>query len=158
MQNGFELRPGNNGDIEAVTALVFSILRSYGLAPDQGATDGDLLDIERFYHQAGGCFDVLVATEHDEIIGTVGLHPLGLETVELRKMYLHPGYRGRGFGRLLLNHALEQARRKRFQRVYLETSTVLKEAIGLYQSAGFQPCSTDRLPPRCDLAMHLMML
>jgi putative acetyltransferase len=157
MQTGFNLRPGTNGDIEAVTELVFSILRSYALAPDHSATDGDLLDLERFYHQAGGCFDVLVETEHHQIIGTVGLHPLDAKTVELRKMYLHSGYRGRGLGRYLLNHALEKARGKGFHRVYLETATVLKEAIGLYRSAGFQPCSTGCLPPRCDLAMELIM-
>jgi putative acetyltransferase len=71
-------------------------------------------------------------------------------TCELRKMYLHRDYRGKGHGRGLLEHALAEARRLGFRNVTLETASVLKEAIHLYEHYGFQPCQPTHLSPRCD--------
>ena len=49
-------------------------------------------------------------------------------------MYLHKSQRGRGLGKFLLDSALAQARELGFTRVTLETASVLKEAIALYES------------------------
>ena len=74
---------------------------------------------------------------------------------ELRKMYLHRDYRGKGHGKWLLEHALAEARRLGFKSVTLETASVLKEAIRLYERYGFQPCRPAHLSPRCDQAYIL---
>jgi putative acetyltransferase len=157
LPDGFSLRSATNRDGPEITTLVFSILASYGLSSDHRSTDADLSDIQAYYHDSGGCFDVLVDNSAGKIIGTVGLHPMKEGMVELRKMYLHASYRGRGLGRFLLEHALTQARRRRFDSVFLETSSVLREALCLYQSAGFQKCSSEHLAARCDQAMILRL-
>ena len=87
------IRPATNADREKVRALIFAVLDEYGLDPAPKTTDKDLDDLEGFY--AGGAFVVLETSEGD-IIGTVGLLPLGDGVVELRKMYLKPAARGRG--------------------------------------------------------------
>jgi len=70
-------------------------------------------------------------------------------------MYLHRDYRGQGLGKGLLDNALADARRLGFASVVLETASVLKEAIALYESYGFTPYQPDHLAPRCDQAYIL---
>ena len=153
---GLLLRPATNADGQAVAELIVGILTRYGLSPDHTSTDIDLTDLQGFYRD--GLFDALVEKDSGRIIGTVGLHPLDGTSVELRKMYLDPAFRGRGLGRFLLNYALEESRQRGFKRVVLETATILTEALNLYRSAGFKPCQALHAPAkRCDLTMELLL-
>jgi putative acetyltransferase len=149
-----QLRPATNADSPAVRDLVFAALREYGLSPDPDGTDADLRDIESSYPRRGGAFDVLEAS-HGRILGCVGLYPLGVETCELRKMYLAPGARGCGLGRRLLDAALTTAKKLGFRFVTLETASVLKEAIALYTRYGFKPYTPDHMSKRCNQAYAL---
>jgi len=148
------LRRATNLDREKISALVFEVLREYGLSPDPCRTDADLADIASHYHGRGGIFDVLETTD-GAVVGSVGLYPIDRSTCELRKMYLHSSFRGKGLGRHLLEHALERVKELGFSRVTLETASVLKEAIALYQSYGFRPYTPDHLAGRCDQAHYL---
>jgi len=148
------LRPATNADSAEIQRLVFGVLSEYGLKPDPDGTDADLGDIEANYQASGGCFDVLV-DEAGQIVGSVGLFPVSPGVCELRKMYLARTARGQGQGRRLLEHALAQARKLGFVRVELETATVLKEAIALYERTGFRRCAPAHLAPRCDSAYYL---
>jgi len=150
----FTIRPATNADRDAIVAVVFGVLAEYGLSPDPATTDADLNDIERAYRANGGMFDVLLGPD-GAIIGTVGLFPMGEGTVELRKMYLLSSQRGQGLGRRMLDHALDQARALGFSRVTLETASVLKEAVALYERYGFKPYTPDHLAQRCDQAYRL---
>jgi len=139
-----------------VADLVYAVLGEYGLQPDPECTDADLKDIEQSYLRRGGAFYVL---EQDEgsIMGSYGLYPLEAGLCELRKMYLHRDYRGRGHGRRMLEDALTKARQLGFQRITLETASVLTEAIRLYERYGFQPYQPDHLSRRCDQAYLLSL-
>ena len=148
------LRPANNGDCGEIVNLVYGVLREYNLEPDAESTDADLKDIEQSYFERGGTFYVL-EEKAGSIIGAYGLYPLDDRTCELRKMYLHSSYRGKGLGKLLLENALSEARQLGFKAVVLETASVLKEAIGLYKSYGFVECRTEHLSSRCDQAYRL---
>jgi putative acetyltransferase len=152
----FEIRPATNADHERIKAVVFGVLAEYGLSPDCGKTDVDLDDIENHYFASGGLFEV-VEDERGELVGTVGLYVVDSKTCELRKMYLAPQARGQGLGKLLLERTIEQARQRSFQRIVLETASVLKEAIHLYTRFGFAPMQSDHLATRCDQAyvLHL---
>ena len=148
------LRRASNNDCEEVTRLVYGVLKEYGLEPDPGATDADLKDIEQSYFARGGMFFVLEDRD-GSIIGAYGLYPLGNQTCELRKMYLDKSHRGKGLGRFLLDSALAEARKLEFKRMTLETASVLKEAIALYESCGFVVCEPDHMSDRCDQAYML---
>jgi putative acetyltransferase len=69
-------------------------------------------------------------------------------------MYFDPTIRGRGLGRELLVKMIEKARNMGYMRVYLETASVLKQAVHLYESAGFKPVEVKHTP-RCDQAYIL---
>ena len=99
-------------------------------------------------------FDVLLDPS-GAIVGTVGLCPMGHATAELRKMYLLGSCRGQGLGRRMLEHALERAKALGFRKVTLETASVLKEAIALYERHGFTPYTPSHLAQRCDQAYYL---
>ena len=150
----YQLRPATRDDQPAVEQLVFSVLAEYGLTPDPTSTDADLRDLGGFYHDAGGTFDVLVA-DSGEILGTVGLFRISPSTCELRKMYLAREARGQGLGRRLLEHALAQATALGCTRVVLETATVLREAVHLYERYGFRAYVPEHLAARCDAAYCL---
>ncbi len=150
------LRPATNADCEQVRDLVFTVLGEYGLKPDPGCTDVDLDDIEDSYLKRGGVFYVL-EEKAGSVIGSYGLYPMDSAACELRKMYVHRDYRGKGLGKGLLEHALAEARRLGFRQVTLETASVLKEAIRLYEAYGFKPYVPTHLSCRCDQAYSLRL-
>jgi ribosomal protein S18 acetylase RimI-like enzyme len=57
-------------------------------------------------------------------------------------MYVRPQFRGRGFGKLLVNHLADFALGQGIDLLRLETGIHQTEAIGLYERMGFQ-----RIPP-----------
>lgn len=146
-------RTATNADCENVQSLVFEVLREYGLTPCLSSTDSDIADIESAYIERGGVFEV-IEDANGNILGTVGLYPIDSERVELRKMYFAKDLRGKGFGKKTLQRMIEIAREKGYKQIYLETASVLKEAVGLYQSFGFQP-TNEMHTPRCDQAYFL---
>jgi putative acetyltransferase len=148
------LRLADNKDCGEVTELVYGVLREYGLKPDPGATDIDLKDIEQSYFERGGVFYVLEEKD-GSIIASYGLYLIDEQTCELRKMYLLNAYRGKGLGKLLLEDALAKARQIGFKRMTLETASVLKEAISLYKSYGFEEFEPEHMSSRCDQAFEL---
>ncbi|HSI35241.1 MAG: GNAT family N-acetyltransferase [Phycisphaerae bacterium] len=151
--SGLTLRPATDADAPAVRELIFSVLAEFGLRPDPATTDADLYAIEATYAVPGGRFDVLVDRD-GRVIGSVALWPVDGRTVELRKMYLSQAARGRGAGRLLLDHAIARAREAGFTRMTLETARVLDGAVRLYERYGFRAYVPEHIAGRCDLAME----
>jgi N-acetylglutamate synthase-like GNAT family acetyltransferase len=97
-----------------------------------------------------------------ETVGCVALIRMdeaGDAVYELSKMAISPALRGRGIGRLLLLHVIEQARALGAHSLFLGSSTKLPNAVHLYASVGFQHVPPDRLPPmpyaRADVFMSL---
>ena len=140
------LRTITRAEGTVVQAMIFEVLREYNLAPD-----ADLADLQQFYRS--GWFAVLEWEE--QIVGSIGLLPVAEGVLELRKMYLRRAYRGRGWGRLLLERALQEASRLGTRKITLGTATVLVEAIGLYEQFGFQRTHDSHAAARCDQAWEL---
>ena len=147
-----KLRPATNADREAIEALIFGILRDYGLEPSPETTDADLADIASHYSENRGSFDVM---ENDDgrILGTVAVHRTDDDLCELRKMYLAEELRGQGWGKRLLDLAIESGRKLGYQTMWLETADSLKESHRLYERYGFQSCAPPHQSDRCDFAM-----
>ena len=60
--------------------------------------------------------------------------------LNIHDLIVFKNYRNRGIGRLLLEHACEEARKRNFCRVTLEVRTDNDTARRLYKSVGFKPC------------------
>ena len=83
-----------------------------------------------------------VAERNGALVGSVALKEVGPGHLELKTMRTSAAVRGRGLGRLLLAHALAEARASGAERVSLETGIVpaFDAARALYTSAGFTFC------------------
>lgn len=83
----------------------------------------------------------LWCAEHNgRTIGCIGIVSRG-ERAQLRWFLLDPLYRGVGLGKKLLQTALGFAKEAGFQKVYLETTDDLQDAIRMYEKAGFRKCA-----------------
>jgi GNAT superfamily N-acetyltransferase len=82
-----------------------------------------------------------VLRDGDTPAGCGGVQLFGTSYGELKRMYVRPGFRGRGFGKLLLNHLADYARKQGVGLLRLETGIHQAEAIGLYERWGFQRIS-----------------
>lgn len=152
---GFEgaiVRRASRADEAAVRELVFSILEhEYAIKPDPAKTDLDLFDLDAHYFARGGMFDVVVDAS-GSIAGCCGSYATSGEAVELRKMYVHRSLRGQGIGKRLLERAIAFSRGRGSKRIELETASVLKEAIAMYERAGFVRQAQAPHVERCDRA------
>jgi DNA-binding MarR family transcriptional regulator/GNAT superfamily N-acetyltransferase len=80
---------------------------------------------------------LLVARLRGEPIGCGALKLHGREPAEVKRMWVAPSARGLGVGRRILSELEERARRRAVGLLRLETNETLKEAGGLYRSAGY---------------------
>lgn len=150
----YRLIPASNRYTDVMKQLVFGVLVEYSLEP--GAIDFCLDDVEKHYFERGGYF-VVILDEKATVVATGGLYPLENGSLELRKMYLLAAHRGKGLGQWMLSTLLEKARALGFERVELDTASVLKEAIALYKKNGFQLFESDHIVARCDQAYELIL-
>jgi ribosomal protein S18 acetylase RimI-like enzyme len=74
--------------------------------------------------------------------GCGGIKLFGAEYGEVKRMYVRPAFRGRGLGRLMLDHLTDYARSRGVAIVRLETGIHQHAAIRLYEAYGFR-----RIPP-----------
>ncbi len=91
--------------------------------------------VSEYYSQREGGF--WVAVDGEALVGMFGLESSTDSGMELRRMYVDPDLRRRGIARTMLVFAEEECRRRNRPRLNL-TSELQKEALALYQSAGYQ--------------------
>ncbi len=99
---------------------------------------------------------ICMALSNAEVVGTCALIKADDDAYELAKMAVAENFRGNGIGWLLGKAAIEKARELGAKTIFLESNTVLKPAIGLYQRLGFQKTVRQPSPyARCNIQMEL---
>lgn len=73
-----------------------------------------------------------------EAAGCGGVQLVGREYGELKRMYVRPRFRGRGFGKVILDRLAEHAREHGVTVLRLETGIHQRAAIRLYEGDGFR--------------------
>lgn len=151
---GFSCRKANNNDVDIIKSLIHNTLKEYGLVPEPQGVDKDLDDIESNY--AHGYFGVI--ENQTDIVATFALTPLSRDEVEIRKMYALPSARGLGLGKWMIQYLLQICQENNYKIAELETASVLKEAIALYQKIGFSEKDFENKTPRCDKSFHIKLI
>ena len=100
--------------------------------------DREALDNPEGYYLARGGYIWFALNGQGDVVGCVALarHEDGL--FEISKMGVDESWQSAGVGRQLLLTALDKAREKGADGLYLETSSKLKKALALYRNMGFR--------------------
>lgn len=143
-----------------LATLIRAVSAEYGLTADKGfsVADPDLDRLSAVYQQHGAEYWVVEDNE-GHLLGGAGLGPMpeDKEVCELQKMYLASTARGKGLGRALALHVLQQARRLGYRYCYLETTAILPEALQLYRKLGFESCTRRGNTGHHDCEITLML-
>jgi putative acetyltransferase len=145
----FLIRNWKHSDRTRAAEVISYVLSEYGLSWEPNGADRDVLQVEEYYLATGGEFWVI---EHQsQLVGTGAYYPInrGEKAVEIRKMYLLSSIRGLGLGKYLLQQLEVAIASRGFQQIWIETASVLVEAVKLYESNGYQP-ATGVETRRCD--------
>lgn len=134
----FLIRSWEERDRLEAAEVIRYVLSEYGLSWEPTGADRDVLEVEQSYLAVGGEF--WVVESQGKLVGTGAYYPTqrGQNAVELRKMYLLAEVRGQGLGKYLLQQLEQAIAVQGFQEIWLETASVLKEAVKLYESSGYQ--------------------
>ncbi|NJR47853.1 MAG: GNAT family N-acetyltransferase [Hyellaceae cyanobacterium CSU_1_1] len=146
----FTIRDWRKEDRQTAAEVIKTVLEEYGLPWQPELADRDVIEVEDAYLNAGGEF--WVVEQDTVIVGTAAYQPIarGKNAVEIRKMYLLPEIRSKGLGKYLLLELEKAITIQNYQEIWLETVTILKEAVKLYERNGYEPAEGVETA-RCDL-------
>lgn len=101
--------------------------------------DLELQELEKRYSPPHSRFFLL--KELDQVVACAILKRFSEEAVELKRMFITSKARSKGHGKLLLEHAIQNAKNLGFRRIVLDTEPVMASAIQLYEKYGFRRCA-----------------
>ncbi|MCB0967617.1 MAG: MarR family transcriptional regulator [Ilumatobacter sp.] len=103
-----------------------------------GFDPGDTLTVDApSMREPTGTF--VVAHADDEVVACGGVVRHDATTGEIKRMWVHPDWRGAGVGRRTLTALESHVARLGYDRIVLDTNAVLTEAIAMYERAGYTP-------------------
>jgi GNAT superfamily N-acetyltransferase len=117
-------------------ALIRDHIAANSTAHDASSTAALLAILPAPYEPPGG--GLWVARLDDSAVGCVALHGLGQNIGEIKRMYVQPAHRRHGVARALLNHVIDEARKRGYGTIRLGTLTEMTPAQQLYESFGFR--------------------
>jgi GNAT superfamily N-acetyltransferase len=79
--------------------------------------------------------------ESGPAVGLAGVRSLANRTCELKRFYVLPEKRHKGYGQFLLDQVIRFARENEYLEVLLAVRPELKDALSLYERNGFKPCA-----------------
>lgn len=99
--------------------------------------DGDEHAFYAQLNKTANLNQVVVCYRKDEPIGCGAFKAYDEHTVEIKRMYVKPAYRGKGIGLYILRELELWAAELNFSAVLLETGKRQPDAIRLYEKAGY---------------------
>jgi ribosomal protein S18 acetylase RimI-like enzyme len=73
-----------------------------------------------------------------QLAGSIALRRHDANSCEMKRLYLRPEFLGRGFGKLMAEHIIQDARTIGYERILLDTLPSMQAAQGIYQKLGFR--------------------
>ena len=98
--------------------------------------EAELRGLPGAYAPPGGV--LLLARDAAGSAGCVALRQLDPASGEMKRMYVRDRCRGSGLGRRLALAVIEEARKRSYRRIVLDTLPKLTTAIALYRTLGFR--------------------
>ena len=127
------VEPTDPAAVEAVGHYFAELDRRFptGFDAGEGAHDAESM--------ASGAGAFVVATSDGRPVACGGVQQVRPGVGEVKRMWVHPEWRGAGLGSRMLRHLEAEAARLGHRRVVLDTNATLVEAISMYERAGYSP-------------------
>lgn len=124
-------------DNDNVKELILSILtKEYPFDKSVYEEESDLADIGQVYSGERDSFFVLEA--EGKILGVVGIKEDSEDTALVRRLFVDPASRRKGYGALLLDKAIRHCRGKNFKHIVSRTTGRMVQAINLLKKTNFK--------------------
>jgi len=130
------LRKFRPQDSKGVKDLILTILTREYPFDHSAYSDSDLDKIAETYSGPKDSF--LVVEENGEVAGTVGIKEDSAEDALLRRLFVDPRHRKKGYGSKLLDEAIKFAREKSYKRIFFRCTDRMGAAMKLCRSKGFK--------------------
>jgi GNAT superfamily N-acetyltransferase len=122
-------------DEKSVIDLILSVMNKEFREVASAYPTEDVERIEKAYGGIGDAF--FVATDHDQVVGTVAIKKEDDRVALLRRLFLGPTHRNQKIGKKLLDRALEFCREVGYQEIMFKTTSKMSGAIELCKKNGF---------------------
>ncbi|CAN5434566.1 GNAT family N-acetyltransferase [soil metagenome] len=144
--NKIEIIPYTTLYEEQVFSLILKIQNDEFGVPITISDQPDLANIPKHYQQNNDNF--WIALDGNNVIGTIALHNIGNVQAILKKMYVHPTYRGKNLGvaKLLFDTLCHWSKSKGIHEIYLGTTAFFIAAQKFYEHCGFYEITKGELP------------
>jgi len=149
------VEPPTDDDVEALRALFETGLLEGHVPPND--TGADIENLQAAYFESDGASCFWVARFGGEVIGMVGVQRHSENVGEIRRLRVHPEYRRRGVGSLLMETAIAFCRNRSYLKVILDTRIEREPAIRLFEKFGFVHARTREVDARRLIDFYLDM-
>ena len=117
--------------------------------------DGELKVLPATYGPPNG--KTLLARLGGQVCAAGAYHRLEEGACEMKRLFVSDRFQGQGIGRRLCAALIASATEEGYEVMRLDTANRLKEAIGMYQSFGFEICEPYRSYPE-ELMPYLVFM
>ncbi len=130
-----DLRPGDLGGLVSFHGVLYAREYGYDHTFEAYVAAGTAEFALDFHPQMDRLW---MAELGRKVIGSIAIVRRSEREAQLRWFLVHPDWRGKGLGRVLLERALQFCKDCGYRSIFLWTVSYLAAATHLYQSAGFQ--------------------
>ena len=90
------------------------------------------------YNQLDEISEAIVVYEDNKAVGGGAIRKYDDENIELKRVFAHTDYQGKGIGSKLVSLLIEWAVELGYKRMILETGELLAESCAVYKKLGFE--------------------
>ena len=132
------LKASTDEHFEAIKALLQAYQNELKRNLSFQQFDEELNDLRKIYVHDKAAIFVLLNEEKQTYAACVGLKEIQAGICEMKRLYVAPAFRQKGYGQVLTKHIIEEGRQMGFKSMVLDTLEELKPAIRLYKKLGFK--------------------
>ncbi len=129
------IRPAHHDEMNRVRELFREYQAHLNIDLCFQSFEQELAELPGRYAPPSGA--VLFADVDGAIAGVVAMRALSPDTAEMKRLFVRAAFHGGGLGRALAEALIEEARRRGYARLRLDTLPMMGRAIELYRKLGF---------------------
>lgn len=146
------IRGAEAGEMEVVRALFREYQQHLGIDLCFQSFEAELANLPGKY------VGIWFAEVDGEIAGVVALRPWAEGIGEMKRLFVRPGFQGRGLGKALAETVVSASRQAGYRALRLDTLPSMAAAVGMYRAVGFQdiePYTVNPVPGALFLELTL---